>query len=375
MSRPWLVLSASAAVACGSHSSATTDAPLAPDAAVDALTCTASETMCGDTCVDLAIDLNHCGACSHACGCGSTSCSAGLCASHVIASDQGAPVELAIHDGQLYWGTDASRTVSTAELATGTVRVMFPGRTAVRGFAFDATRIYFSRAAFNIVESGTLNGSSSGNFTNHREPGAAGVAADDKAAYWATYDGGTAGLIRTKPLGPPSTVDGSTLVSGLTSPDGVAVDATHIYFTTHTQTGGTVQRVVKAGGTPTVLASNQAAPHSLAVADGFVYWTDQGDGTPNTGSVQRVAVTGGPIQILADHQPFPNTLALQGGDVYWTDTVAGTVMRVPIAGGAVAPVVAGEDHPLGLVTTASCMYFTDFADGGAGGSVRGHDLD
>jgi hypothetical protein len=50
----------------------------------------------------------------------------------VIASEQGGPVELAAHEGRLYWGTDASLTVSTAELATGTVRVLFAGRTAAR---------------------------------------------------------------------------------------------------------------------------------------------------------------------------------------------------------------------------------------------------
>jgi hypothetical protein len=106
-------------------------------------------------------DANSCGACGHVCGCGSTSCTAGVCDAYEIASNQVAPVELALHGDQLYWGTDGSAgandTVSTAPVAGGTAGVLFPNRTAVRGFAFDATRIYFSRFVFNIPASITAS--------------------------------------------------------------------------------------------------------------------------------------------------------------------------------------------------------------------------
>lgn len=252
-----------------------------PDVTVVDDTPVCTQTTCGDQCVDLMTDVNNCGACGHVCGCGSTSCTAGICDAHVLAANQGAPVVLALHNDKLYWGNDVDRTVSTVPVAGGTASVLYPGHTQVRGFAFDATRVYLTRFVFNIVESGALDGSGTGNFTNAREPGAAGIATDANAVYWATYDGSTTGLIRTSPLGARGT--GATLVTGQVRPDGVAVDAASIYWTTNNPTTGTVMKVPLAGGTPVPLAETQASPHSIAVAGGFVYWTNQGDGTPNTG--------------------------------------------------------------------------------------------
>lgn len=360
--------------ACGSKHST------APDAPVDTggLVCAATQTPCGDTCRALMTDVNNCGACGHVCGCGSTSCTAGVCDAHEIASNQVAPVELALHGDQLYWGTDgspgANETVSTAPVSGGTARVLFPNRTAVRGFAFDATRIYFSRFVFNIVESCVLGGSCSGNFTNAQESGAAGMATDATTVYWATYN---TGFIRTAPLGDRST--GSTLVMGETHPDGVALDATSIYWTTNTPTGGTIRKVAKTGGPAATLADTQANPHRIAVAGGFVYWTDQGDGTPNTGSVHRVSIAGGTITTYADHQPSPYAIAVDDAYVYWTDRgtgqTDGTVMRAPLAGGPPVPVVVHEAGPTGLAISSTCLYFTASGDAQHPGSVRSHDLD
>jgi hypothetical protein len=345
--------------ACGSKHSAAPDAPV-------------------DTCGDLMTDVNNCGACGHVCGCGSTSCTAGICDAHVIAPDQGTPVELALHADKLYWGNDgangpSSANISTAPVSGGSASVLYPGRTAVRGFAFDATRIYFSRFVFNIVESCVLGGSCSGNFTNAQESGAAGIATDVTTVYWATYN---TGLLRTSPLGDRGT--GSTLVMGETHPDGVALDATSIYWTTNTATGGTVKKVAKTASppaTPVTLADNQANPHRIAVAGGFVYWTDQGDGTPNTGSVHRVSVDGGTITTYADHQPAPYAIAVDDRYVYWTDQSAGTVTRAPLAGGPPVPVVVHEAAPTGLAISSTCLYFTAAGDAQHPGSVRSHDLD
>jgi hypothetical protein len=367
-----VIAAAVSAAACGSKSRSGE----LPDAAIDApgldaLVCSAPDAMCGDRCTDLMTDALNCGACGHVCGCGSTSCTSGVCDSHAMADKQGAPLALVLHDDKLYWGNDTDRTVSTVAIAGGAPSVLYPGRTVVRGFAFDATRVYFTRTVFNIVESGALDGSGSGNFTNAREPGGMGIATDATNVYWTTYDGGTAGLIRTSALGARGT--GATLIGGQVSPDGLALDATSIYWTTHTATG-TVMKMPKAGGTAVALADNQVNPHSVAVDGGFVYWTNQGSG--NTGSIQRVSVDGGVVTTLADTLPSPVALAVDAGYVYWTDAGAGAVMRVPLAGGAAVPVAIGEHNPNGLAISSTCMYFSDYADGNVGnGSIRSHDLD
>lgn len=319
---------------------------------------------------DLMTDVHNCGAIGHACGCGSTSCTHGACDSHTLADHQGGPIILALHAGNLYWGNDSDQNVSTVPIdGSAAARILLGERTVVRGFAFDATRIYLARNVFNIVEANQLDGKSLGNLTNQQEPGAAGMAADASNLYWA--DGGN-GTIRRAPLGDPVQAP-ITLASGQSAPSGVALDADHVYWTTHA-TDGQILALAKTatpGTAPTVLADHQVDPRRIAVADGFVYWTSQGDGLhPNIGTVQRVAVTGGEITTLADHQPAPDSLAIAHGFVYWTDPGANAVMRMPVDGSAAPAVVAaGTAGPSGLAVTDACVYFTDVA-----GLVRSHEL-
>jgi hypothetical protein len=296
-----------------------------------------------------------------------------VCDSHALATGQGAPVVLALHADRLYWGNDVDRTLSTVDLVGGAASVLYPGRTAIRGFAFDATRVYFSRAVFNIMESGALDGSNSGNFTNLQESGANGVTADDTTVYWVT---GNTGNVRSHPFGGPNSGAGTTLTTGQAAADAIAVDATSVYWTTNIAAGGSILKLPKAGGTPVPLATAQPGAHGLTVDATYVYWTNAGSGTANTGSVRRVPIGGGTVETLADNQPGPYLIALDATYVYWTDVTAGTVMRAPLAGGAPTAVAIHEQAPAGLVVTPTCLYFTDYADGTAGtGSVRSHDLD
>ena len=323
-----------------------------------------------DAAPDLMTDVHNCGAIGHACGCGSTSCTHGVCDSHTLADNQNGPMVLALHNGILYWGNDSAQNVSTVPIdGSAAARVLFPNRTVVRGFAFDATRIYFTRNTFNIVEVNDLDGTSLGNLTNQQEPGAAGMAADATNVYWA--DGGN-GTLRRAALGAPVQAP-TTLESGEMAPSGVALDANNVYWTTHA-TDGQVLALAKTaplGTLPTVLADHQVDPRRIAVADGFVYWTSQGDGLhPNIGTVQRVAVTGGAVTTLAGQLPAPDSLAISNGFVYWTDPGANAVMRMPVDGSAAPSLVAaGTDGPNGLAVTDTCVYFTDVA-----GLVRSHDL-
>jgi sugar lactone lactonase YvrE len=386
MQTRWLVFAAWVGLAACSKSSngATPDAPLDPGDAATAPdaspVCSPPMEMCGATCTNLSTDASNCGACGHVCGCGSTSCTDGVCDSHVMAGQQGAPVTLALNNGALYWGTDVDLSLETMPVTGTTATALYKGRTAIRGFAFDATRVYFTRTNFNIVESGLLSGASSGNFSNAQEIGATGIATDGTTVFWTTNGSGN---LRSAPVGALSTA--TTLLANLSHPDAIALDAANIYFTTNNtanqQPPGTIMKLAKTatGGPATTLVTKQNGPHSLAVAGGYVYWINQGDGTPNTGSVNRIAVTGGAITTYAGQLPGPTTIAVDASYIYWTDSVAGAVMRIPIApvaGATPTPVAVRELTPIGLAVSSSCLYFTDYADGAAGnGSVRSHDLD
>ena len=75
----------------------------------------------------------------------------------------------------------------------------------------------------------------------------------------------------------------TTLASGQSDPEGIAVDARGVYWTN--AGSGTVMKVPKitgdafGGGTPTALASGQSDPYGIAVDATFVYWTDYTSGT------------------------------------------------------------------------------------------------
>ena len=65
-----------------------------------------------------------------------------------------------------------------------------------------------------------------------------------------------------------------TLASGQGSIRGLAVDATHVYWTNARTAEGLVMKVALDGGTPVMIASQQATPNSVAVDATSVYWTN-----------------------------------------------------------------------------------------------------
>jgi hypothetical protein len=317
-------------------------------------------TVCSSVCLELSSDPQNCGACGHVCGCGSTSCTNGVCDPMVLADKQGGPFTLARDGSNLYWGNDADMNLSTVPITGGGATVLFPGRTLIRGMVFDTTHIYFSRVIFNIVEAGLLNGTSSGNFTNQQESGAAGMAIDATNVYWVTN---STGLVRTKAIGAGG--GGTTLLSGQSHPIELAVDGDSLYWTTN-DPSGTVMKMPKTGGVATPLATAQPSPRGLAIDAGYVYWINQGDGTSSNGSVNRVDKAGVTITPIASGRMYPYELAVDADSVYWTDLAAGTVEKAPLAGGASTQLAAGQNQPLGLALDAECVYFSSYAGDSVG---------
>jgi hypothetical protein len=165
-----------------------------------------------------------------------------------------------------------------------------------------------------------------------------GVAVDETYVYWTVIGGGpkgvaTAGVYRAKKddLSEVTQLAKSGTLPDNIVPYAIAVDATHVYYTTAPDLNdqdpeqpcsdklGTVRRVLKTGGlqASTVVASGQPCPLGLALADDAVYWVNLGAGKALAGSLwTKPKGAGAATQLLAD-LGRPTSLTLHAGRLAW----------------------------------------------------------
>lgn len=147
-----------------------------------------------------------------------------------------------------------------------------------------------------------------------------GIAIDSKFVYWINNrDGAVRKLARdAKPL-----TDAATLVSGMASPERLAIDGTHVYFTSlSADTSKVVRTPIAGGGTFEVFALGERDPRDILLDATHVYWTDNRDRT-----VRRQAKASGVAETVFD-------------------------------------VAAGDGEPWGIAQFADKLYVTTYAVGG-----------
>ena len=115
---------------------------------------------------------------------------------------------------------------------------------------------------------------------------------------------------------------------------------------------------------PIVLASEQSAPNAIAVNATGVYWTNFSDG----GTVMSVPLCGGATTTLASGQAEPLGIAVDSENVYWTDygnacssspACRGSVMKLPLAGGTPTTLASGRVGPTWIAVDATNVYWAD----------------
>jgi hypothetical protein len=108
------------------------------------------------------------------------------------------------------------------------------------------------------------------------------------AVYWANFSvfGGLGEIVRLSLSDSTITV----LASGEDSPNGIAVDADNVYWTTRGE--GAVKMLSKssqAGDAPIVLATGQRKPGAVAIDENAIYWINEGVWDKADGAVMRLA--------------------------------------------------------------------------------------
>jgi len=192
------------------------------------------------------------------------------------------------------------------------------------------------------------------------QPGATGGA--NAATEGIAGSGGSGGSVSTPTL--------VTLASGAITPFDIAIDATSVYWANYSNDGnytGTIMKVPVAGGSSVTLATGLIGAGGIAVDGSAVYFG--GLTKDNAGScLFKVGLNGGSVKTLASgfmDDPF----ALGPSGVYGTGDDGGglTIVRVPLAGGATAPVVPSSSlvqtaSSYGIAVDASSVYWTFFGD-------------
>lgn len=157
-----------------------------------------------------------------------------------------------------------------------------------------------------------------------------------------------------------------TLVSGLTRPWGVLVDATSIYFSDYMD--GTIEKANKLDGSSRVqLAAGYASTWFMQLDGDHVYFTTRmGD------SIERVLSAGGtPAETFLSPGVKTSGLAIDDSHVFFTESEApGAVWRANKNPGAISQVlVAAQAQPFGIAVGSGYVYWGS-ADGGDGSVNR-----
>jgi hypothetical protein len=113
------------------------------------------------------------------------------------------------------------------------------------------------------------------------------------------------------------------------------------------------------GSSPIELASGQAGPNGIAVDATSVYWANYNDQNPSTVVKCAIGGCGGNPTVLADAQT-PYDVAVDETSVYWTNFNDGTVVSCAIGGCADNPtLVTNSIYAWGIAVDSTALYWSE----------------
>ncbi|HZU85424.1 MAG TPA: hypothetical protein VE987_20980 [Polyangiaceae bacterium] len=221
------------------------------------------------------------------------------------------------------------------------------GLGGVQHMAIDADNLYVTRWNGSDETDGSIiqipkNGGLSNRLTQW-QVNPDGIAVDDTYVYWANFgpaSGGAGSVAKVVKSGGTATVVAAGQSSNGHGSFVVAVDGTSIYWGNYFQVMICPLSGCSGAGSDASAGqelSTAGGVSAIAAAGGVVYWTE-GDGA----QVSMIASTnlGGAPTPLASGQPRPAGLALDSSFAYWTNSAGGTIYRAALGGGQSPQLVA-----------------------------------
>ena len=292
-------------------------------------------------------------------------------APQTLAPAQFHPRALLADATNLYWLAD--QYVMRLGKTDAAPSVLFAGQESFATLAQDATHLFWVDARGTILKMAKTGGAP---VALVEMPGKNfyALATDAQNVYWTNLAGGV--LRAEKTGGAPVVLDPNLPQPLVVAQEGLnsfTLDATSVYWTRcryepEKHTHGSVYRIAQTGGTPVLLAADQACPKNIAADAAEVYWINEGaetsPGEYRNGAVMRVAKTGGAPQTLAAKQDGHANLAVDDAFVYWTDCGTGArnfqdgaVLKMAKAGGVPQTLANAQKCPGSVAADAANVYW------------------
>jgi hypothetical protein len=215
-------------------------------------------------------------------------------------------------------------------------------------------------AATATIGGANLDGSGMGESAVTGVESPCGVAVDASHLYWANR--------RQDGLG-RGNLDGSRLdnlfvrAAAGSYPCGVAVDATYVYWTNHGSTarGTTIGRArLDGSGADSNFIGGALNPCGVAVDDRYIYWVNEGASATSGGTIGRARLDGSeadPAFIVTDAL-LPCGVAVDATYVYWANGLGGAIGRARADGSEVQNAfIGGARWPCGVAVDANHLYW------------------
>jgi len=280
----------------------------------------------------------------------------------ILATNQGNPEGLVLHDGYLYWIEEGlPQHIHRIPLTGGAAQDLGAAQVASSTLAVDNTSMYWTDQYHGTIYAAPNTGVPEGGAPTVLAAvdggGTADMLVDPSRVYWTDFNGGK---VYAAPIG--GITDGgapTVLASGQTEPEFLATDDTNLYWSAY-GASAVMELSLGDGGAPFPVASGVNGPTFVQVTAGTVYFAS---GTSD--DIYSVPATGGTPQIFVAAGPTStDSFVYDGATVFWaTSGNPGGEILSALPGGNPTPLALGMTSPGNLTFDQNNIYWTNFAYG------------